>query len=615
MAFQNKPMRRSSLLGPWGIGAIVPFPDDESLMIAGLDMWRYSHPEDFLVKDDRLQRRVGVKELRKPPDYRESSADSKNAYLKIPAVRFPAWHYCPFCGTMQKAGLYSAHPYCDAYQWQHGRKCKPGRRGRKLVPERFVVVCPNGHIDDFPIAEWIHDEKHTYTPDVCRIRRSTGGTSAALTGVRYECSCGANKSIAVALRPGALKNIGYHCKGSMPWLGITSGDAQGCSCNAEDIKVLQRGASNVWFADTKSSIYIPTDAEDTNRRIVAVMDEAFSAISSNRVNGEINRDFVNMLATMKNVKFQDLYDAIIRRIDGLEGLADIDENTPEDEYRLAEYKMLVKNSGGETLEFFCKSKPITVYAPVIHKYFKSISLVPKLRESRAFIGFSRLEPDYSLPLADKKKMLRLGNGNWLPAIEVFGEGIFFEFNNHTLREWLKRADVISRCNRLNLAYQNSFLAKALPGNLNPEFVMIHTFSHLLINQLSYECGYGSSSIRERIYCERCGDDLHMKGVLLYTASGDAEGSLGGLVRQGDPGRLENTIVSAIENTKWCSSDPICIQSNGQGPDSCNLAACHNCALLPETCCELGNRLLDRGLIVGIIDNREMGFFEDIDVHV
>lgn len=103
----------------------------------------------------------------------------------------------------------------------------------------------------------------------------------------------------------------------------------------------------------------------------------------------------------------------------------------------------------------------------------------------------------------------------------------------------------------------------------------------------------------------------MYGVLLYTASGDSEGSLGGLVRQGIPGRIEDTIVAALQSAKWCSSDPICIQSPGQGPDSCNLAACHNCALLPETCCETGNRLLDRGFVIGTLDKPELGFFNDL----
>jgi len=613
MAFQHKPMRRSQLLGPWGVGAIVPFPDDESLMIAGLDMWRYNHPDGFRIKDERLEKRIGVKELRWPPDFREYSADPENSNLRIPAVRFPTWHYCPFCGVMHRAGIYSAHPYCDAYQWNHGRKCSQGsRRRRKLVPERFVVVCPNGHIDDFPIAEWIHaGHSNGFNPDTCRIRRSTGGTSAALTGVRYECTCKAGKSIAAAVRPGALSKIGFKCQGASPWLGITSEDGVECECKPEDLKVVQRGASNVWFADTKSSIYIPTDPSDTNRRVLGALDEFFDAINSSRINGEINRDFINILASSKNIDSQVLYDAVLRRIAGTESLPDVDENTPEDEYRLAEYKMLTKNSGGETLEFFSKNRKITDYAPEIRKYFKSISLVPKLRESRAFVGFSRLEPNYMMSLSDKKKMLRLGAGNWLPAIEVFGEGIFLEFNESALAKWAEADEIITRCLRLDATYQGSFLSKSIPGHLSSEFILLHTFTHLLINQLSYECGYGSSSIRERLYCERCVDSPKMRGVLIYTASGDSEGSLGGLVRQGEPGRLENTIISTIENARWCSSDPICIQSDGQGPDSCNLSACHNCALLPETSCELGNRLLDRALVVGTVDNPEIGYFDDI----
>ena len=99
MAYSNRPMRRSALIGPWGVGAIVPFPNDESLMIAGLDMWRYNNSTPFVIKDERLVRRLGVQELRWPPDFRESNADPQNFNLRIPAVRFPTWHYCPFCGV------------------------------------------------------------------------------------------------------------------------------------------------------------------------------------------------------------------------------------------------------------------------------------------------------------------------------------------------------------------------------------------------------------------------------------------------------------------------------------------------------------------------------------
>lgn len=609
---QERPMRRSALISPWGVGAIVPFVNDESLMIAGLDMWRYKTTAPFIIKDERLQKRLGVKELRWPPDFRDYDSDSENCNLKIPAVRFPRWNYCPFCGTMQKVGLFTKQPRCDAYQWNqpYRRDCDASKRYRRsLIPERFVVVCPEGHIDDFPIAEWVHaDSGHTYNENTCRIRRSTGGTSAALTGVRYECSCGASKSIAGALRPGALKSIGYKCKGGKPWLGIEEDTENPCKCDASELRVVQRGASNVWFADTKSSIYIPTEDESQTRRITEVVNQYFGLIVHRRLNGEIPFDLVEMIADTEQVDARTLYDAFKKKIDNIEGLPEVTEEMTEDEYRLAEYKMLIKNSGGDALDFHSINHPINMYHSKLRKYFKSITLVKKLRETRAFVGFSRLQPNTTCSIEEKKSMLRLGSGNWLPAIEVYGEGIFFEFSSDELKAWAKKESVIKRISPMEEAYQQSLFGKTTPGKIRPEYVLLHTFAHLIINQLSYECGYGSSSIKERIYCEKCSDDLEMYGVLIYTASGDSEGSLGGLVRRGAPGKIEDTIIAALENAKWCSSDPICITSLGQGPESLNRAACHNCALLPETCCECGNRLLDRGLVIGELETVETGYF-------
>lgn len=610
MAYSNRPVRRSALIGPWGVGAIVPFPNDESLMIAGLDMWRYNNVHPFLIEDDRLQRRLGVNELRWPPDFRERNADPENCNLKIPAVRFPTWHYCPFCGTMRKTTYYEPQPECDCYQWPNGRKCNPSnRRKRKLIPERFVVVCPEGHIEDFPVAEWLHsDSDHTYNPATCRIRRSTGGTSASLTGVYYECSCGTRKSIAGATRPGALKRIGYKCKGAKPWLGIECDDDH--ICGNEDVKVLLRGATNVWFADTRSSIHIPTDDETTNQKIIGILNEFFAVLKTQRINGEWNRAFISMLADKYHVDKDVLYDAFVTRDENMKDLSEVNEEMSEDEYRLAEYKVLIKNSGSDAQDFHSQNYPVLNYDPVISKFFKSISLVPKLRETRAFIGFSRLEPN-DVAIFERKKILRTGDENWLPAIEVYGEGIFFEFNEAEVQRWARKPNVAERIDKLNRAYRSSKFGQKSEGNLRPEYVLIHTFSHLLINQLSFDCGYGSSSIRERIYCEKTSNNYNMFGVLIYTASGDSEGSLGGLVRQGEPGRIEDTIVDAVKNALWCTSDPICIQSAGQGPESCNLAACHNCALLPETCCESGNRLLDRGTVVGTLDDNDIGFFSEI----
>ena len=125
--------------------------------------------------------------------------------------------------------------------------------------------------------------------------------------------------------------------------------------------------------------------------------------------------------------------------------------------------------------------------------------------------------------------------------------------------------------------------------------------------MAFECGYDSSSLRERLYVSS-GEETEMHGLLIYTASGDSEGTLGGLVRQGEPGRLDNTLKAAIENASICSSDPLCIESQGQGTSSLNLAACHACGLLPETSCEEGNLLLDRGLVIGTPDDEGLGYF-------
>jgi hypothetical protein len=475
MAYSNRPIRRSALIGPWGVGAIVPFPSDESLMIAGLDMWRYNDPQSFLIKDERLIKRLGVKELRWPPDFREYSADPENCNLKIPAVRFPTWHYCPFCGTMRKTTYYEPQPVCDCFQWPRGRKCNPrSRYKRKLIPERFLVVCPNGHIDDFPVAEWLHsDSVHNYNPNDCIIRRSTGGTSAALTGVFYECTCGAKKSLAGVTRPGALNKIGYRCKGSKPWLGIDS-DEDNNPCGRDDVKVLLRGATNVWFADTRSSIHIPTDDSASNRRIIGILNEFFDVLRTHRRNGEWNRQFINVLAEKYKVDKDTLYNAFVKRNDSIDELLEVADEMSEEEYRLEEYKVLIRNSGSDAQDFHSINYPITAYDPIIRKYFKSISLVPKLRETRAFVGFSRLEPS-NATISERKKMIRIGGEDWLPAIEVCGEGIFFEFNSDLLSHWAQKEIVSNRIKKLNNTYHNVKFGSKANGELRPEFVLIHTF--------------------------------------------------------------------------------------------------------------------------------------------
>lgn len=136
-------------------------------------------------------------------------------------------------------------------------------------------------------------------------------------------------------------------------------------------------------------------------------------------------------------------------------------------------------------------------------------------------------------------------------------------------------------------------------------VLMHTFAHLLIKQMSMSSGYSSSAIRERIYF---GDD--MSGVLLYTGSADKEGSLGGLVELGNIDQLIVLMKDAFQEALVCTNDPECLNNVPAGNNS-NGAACHSCCMISETACENGNRMLDRGLIVPIDGRENQSYFKTL----
>jgi hypothetical protein len=132
---------------------------------------------------------------------------------------------------------------------------------------------------------------------------------------------------------------------------------------------------------------------------------------------------------------------------------------------------------------------------------------------------------------------------------------------------------------------------------------LHTLAHLLVTQWSLECGYPAASLRERVYA-----DSAMAGILIYTATSDSAGSLGGVVGLAEPNRLESALEEMLARAAWCSSDPLCGESEGSGVDSLNLAACHACSLLPETSCEEMNLLLDRALVSDVPGAQGFGYF-------
>jgi hypothetical protein len=595
---------------------MIDFPRDESLMIAGLDAWhcaKQSCPPELLVEEERLQARLDVRELRLPVDHKDPQPGVRSANLDVPSVRFPLWHYCHRCGAMEQLTFFSTPRRCPGPSYP-GMSCaqKPAKSRPFLIPVRIVAACERGHIEDFPFMEWVHrDKPHTLE---CKLRFLAGRSSSLLTGIKISCSCGEERTLASIFDfdpqiGGALQRIGYNCKGSQPWLGRL--EANGLPCGSF-LRVLQRGASNVYFPHVVSSIYLPLWAEAAERSIIDALErpDIWDALTSGLIEGKrIDPTRSDVVARMWQLDPQQLLTVAQRKLDGVR----VQPAHSEEEYRRQEYGALLAPRGGPETDLYVEIIQAAELGEVLAQYFTSIGLVKKLRETRALAGFSRLLPLDPEVSSSRIQQLKLDQRiDWLPATVVRGEGIFLQLRESAIRNWMNGSSCMDRAAQLSQNFNQRRVSRGQPPRqvLAP-FLLLHALAHILINQLSYDCGYGSASLRERVYCDGETDAEPMRGILIYTASGDSEGTMGGLVRQGVPARFLRTLVAALNKAQWCSSDPICIETTGQGTDNANLAACHGCLLVSETSCETGNRLLDRAMLVGSPRTPDMGFFASL----
>lgn len=583
-------IRQGQLFGPWGVGAILPCPDGSSVMIAGLDAFPSGNDRMRNVYDRRLTRYIGVKRLLAPPIGAET----------VPAVRFPHWLYCPSCKRVYRIdNKEQVSPRCKNESCKH----------TLLVPERFIVVCPDGHVDDLPILEWVHGGRVS-NPEGHVMKRKTKGGSASLGDIEYECvTCGKSRSLKGITSPSALIDCGYSCNGSMPWLDRKF---TACTADPDKLAVVQRGGTNVWYPDVVSSIYIP---EAVDSELVEFIQKNYEKLKKYAARGEEQLDeFIEDSLVEKCRYAADEIKAAFLDLDSEEPTS---EQT-EGDYREAEYKTLkhASESSKQKGTFEGKAIDATEYeSDLINQAVESITLVTTLRETKALIGFMRLNPDANdeKKFGERRKMLSVEKLDWTLGMQATGEGIFLAFKKDALQRWAASIAARKRFARLKRNFDRSNKERGRDSKvLTPEYAFIHTLSHVLMLELTKECGYSTASVKERIYCDKffTEDNRHedMLGLLIYTASDDSEGSLGGLVRAGRPGRFERIFDNALSSACWCSSDPVCIESPGQGPGSCNLAACYSCALVPETSCETGNRFLDRALLVGTLRRPELGLF-------
>lgn len=379
--------------------------------------------------------------------------------------------------------------------------------------------------------------------------------------------------------------------------------------------MLIRGASNVHFSEIQSAIYLPEGSTEANQYVLEVIDK----IGKEQLKGFFNIDqgsvtlpavlSTNQVVSKGLISKDNLLSGVIEEITKDDSAEEESGLPPELKLRFEEYNYILAGRDSENADFKAIVKTFDGYSEqfLLEKYFEKVVLIEKLKETRVFKGFSRINPNNKL----NKEELSNTQVNWLPAVQVYGEGIFLKFKDDIIDNWLiENKDAFSGIIQRYHAAMQKRKPEDEPRALTPFFIAMHTFSHLLIKRLCFDCGYGSSSLRERLYFSS-DPDSRMNGILIYTSSGDSEGSLGGLVRQGKEKNLGRLVKNALEEARWCSADPVCSDignSSGQGPDNVNGSACHNCCIVPETSCEEFNVLLDRTTIVGTLANKDMGFF-------
>ncbi|WP_405694855.1 DUF1998 domain-containing protein [Streptomyces coelicoflavus] len=607
-------VRQAQTVLPFGVGAVLDV-QGESFVAAGIERW----PDlKTPVSCERLAVRLGVKGFYAAPHTLNDRYDQPDR-PGVPYVRFPGWLFCGSCRGMVRFLRENEKP-------GEPPVCASCAAAPRLTPMRFVRICADGHLDDVDWWYWAHSRLAPDLRDSCsesdnawkarRLSFRVADRATGLEALSVRCGatgaggkpCGAERDLLDVLGP-----QGGHCSGRNPW---QRWDARS-SCG-QQVHIVQRTAGNVYYPVVYSALDIPqTDEAPRAEQSVAAAVLAhdywpllLDALGSRRADtfrGMIKED-------------TDASDGLIDQLaaeaigaptttpppepkPGKSGKVDLsrDEWCAFDAIRFPEpAKEFTIRRGGLGLDSEKEEPWATLDA-----HIGGVVLADRLREVRALTGFRRHSPNGTLVPADTGGRLR-----WLPATEVYGEGIVLTLDEQRLTAWENDPRVQAHVRGVRADLEASFraeqLAEAVGSELSPRFQLLHTVAHLLIRQLSFDSGYTTASLRERVYGR---PEYGQHGLLIYTAAGDAEGTLGGLVRQGEAPHFAETLIRMLEAAAWCSADPLCAEHTGQGFGNLNRAACHACTLLPETSCETGNTLLDRALVVG--SARVPGYFTDV----
>lgn len=603
-------IRQSQVVSTYGPGALVDLPD-YGVLVAGLEHWPGDKP---LIHEPRLlaslRERLGLPalELRAPPV--PERPDRDDGIAGMAAWEFPEWFVAQYERISKSHGR--SRPLCHRTALRQGRLVIDDLKGKSrrwpVVPVRFVQGCPNGHISDIDWRKVVHGEGVSCGGLLWLDER---GTTGDLTELYLRCEACEKELPLVRLQGGANQHtvLGL-CQGERLWLGPAAREV----CQGEDGKphgnrLLIRHASNAYFPVIERAISIPDADADLRRAVDAVWDD-FLQYAESVTDIRRERKKQRVAECLKGIDDERVWAECQRRVQTNEAappsLKDVELTT----------FLSVPEELGEDVpegDFYSRRLHITL-PPLIER----VVLAHRLREVVTQVGFTRFEAPTEPLGEDLDLKVRVANlaldVKWLPAIENRGEGVFLSLDAEAVERWSRRSAVRQRAakfrNGLQDKYKTDFSIDFVTSVCMP-YILLHSLSHLLLTAVSLECGYSSASIRERIYVRSAvrGTRDPAYGLLLYTGTPDAEGTLGGLVEIGR--RIDRHLNSAIELGTLCSNDPVCAHHLPDDPyDGRPLlgAACHGCLLIAEPSCERRNELLDRALVVPTVEESAVAFF-------
>ena len=592
-------IRQSQVVMTFGPGAMLDLPN-HSVLIAGLDFWSKGGEEIIEPRlTDKLAKILDLPTLRlfTPPTEQE---DPTAPPTGIDCFQFPEWFITQDVESSDPESSSRSRMLVHRKALTRGKFIDRNRKKRPVVPVRFVRACRCGHIGDIDWYTFVHSGPNDCATKHRQLWIDERGTSGDLTEVWIRCECGKaerNMAQAAKLQDRALG----HCDGYRPWLGPFTKEKCG-----EPNRLLIRTASNAYFPQKLTVISLPDRDQTVNQAI----DSAWEYLEAVETIEELQyeRKKAKVKAALEGISDEEAFAEVEFRRGG--------RTKDEKKVKAAELETLIasKEELGEdrpNSNFFARALPRAAWNSPSMQDITRVVLVHRLREVVAQVGFTRFEaaaPDIEGELEMGVRRASLAREvSWLPAVENKGEGVFIQFKTEAIEQWMSRADVQSRGQQLDAGFsrwrdEHQGSHRVFPGM---PYIMLHSFSHMLITAVALECGYPASSIRERIYAlPGIG-----YGVLLYTGTADSEGTLGGLIQVGR--RIHEHIRKALELGELCSNDPVCAQHEPESTHEHRFlhgAACHGCLLIAETSCEQQNDFLDRALVVSTVENLGVEFF-------